>query len=131
VCGLITSVCVQHTCCGAFSRGYEVELVHDCTGDRTIERHEQAMALYGGYMYGVTDTRVLKEELRYEGALGELAGHSPSSKEPRAPAATADARITVAPKGPLMPIATVAVRIAAAGLLLMAVSKLIRHTTSK
>ena len=81
---------MQHTAHGLFARGYIVELVHDCCGDRSIERHEQAIALYGNYMYRVTDTKVLKDELQYAGPLGEGAGHSPSSKDPTTVQRTAE-----------------------------------------
>jgi nicotinamidase-related amidase len=60
--GLITSVCVQHTAHGAFARGYQVQLVEDCCGDRSVERHHQAIALYGNYMYGLTDSASLAAE---------------------------------------------------------------------
>lgn len=51
VCGLITSVCVQHSAFGVFEAGYRTLLVEDSCGDRGRARHEAALALYGGYMY--------------------------------------------------------------------------------
>jgi len=51
VCGLVTSACVQHTTHGAFARGYRPVLFEDCCGDRSLERHNAALSLYGGYMY--------------------------------------------------------------------------------
>lgn len=51
VCGLITSVCVQHSAFGVFEAGYRTLLVEDACGDRGRARHEAALALYGGYMY--------------------------------------------------------------------------------
>lgn len=51
VCGLITSVCVQHSAFGVFEAGYRTILVKDACGDRGKARHEAALALYGGYMY--------------------------------------------------------------------------------
>ena len=68
VAGLVTSACVQHTAHGAFARGYEVELVQDCCGDRTVEQHQGALRLYGGYMYRVTDSRALAAQLSGAGA---------------------------------------------------------------
>jgi hypothetical protein len=38
VCGLVTTACVLMTVHGAFVEGYDVSLVHDCCGDRTLER---------------------------------------------------------------------------------------------
>lgn len=51
VCGLITSVCVQHSAFGVFEAGYRTLLVQDACADRGRARHEAALALYGGYMY--------------------------------------------------------------------------------
>ena len=54
--GLLTSVCVQATACSAFVRGYRLELVEDCCGDRSMERHQAALLLYGNYMYKVVSS---------------------------------------------------------------------------
>lgn len=51
VCGLITSVCVQHSAFGIFEAGYRTLLVTDACADRGRPRHEAALALYGDYMY--------------------------------------------------------------------------------
>jgi len=51
VCGLITSVCVQHSAFGVFEAGYRTLLVTDACADRSRARHEAALALYGDYMY--------------------------------------------------------------------------------
>jgi hypothetical protein len=51
VCGLITSVCVQHSAFGVFEAGYRTLLVTDACADRGRARHEAALALYGEYMY--------------------------------------------------------------------------------
>jgi nicotinamidase-related amidase len=51
VCGLITSVCVQHSAFGIFEAGYRTILVTDACADRGKARHEAALALYGDYMY--------------------------------------------------------------------------------
>jgi nicotinamidase-related amidase len=51
VCGLITSVCVQHSAFGIFEAGYRTLLVTDACADRGRARHEAALALYGDYMY--------------------------------------------------------------------------------
>lgn len=56
VCGLITSVCVQHTVFGAFNAGFRVAVAEDACGDRSVERHKAAISLYGGYMYEVVQT---------------------------------------------------------------------------
>ena len=60
--GLLTSVCVQATISSAFSRGYKVDLIEDCCGDRSIERHEAALLLYGNYMYRVLTTNDIMSE---------------------------------------------------------------------
>ena len=52
-CGLITSVCVQHTAYGVFDAGFKTLLVADACADRGRARHEAALSLYGGYMYHV------------------------------------------------------------------------------
>ena len=49
--GLVTSACVLMTAHGAFSRGYDVSVVEDCSGDRSVERHETCLDTYGGYMF--------------------------------------------------------------------------------
>jgi nicotinamidase-related amidase len=51
VCGLITSVCVQHSAFGIFEAGYRTLLVTDACADRGRARHDAALALYGDYMY--------------------------------------------------------------------------------
>ena len=51
VCGLITSVCVQHCVFGAFNAGFRVAVAHDACGDRSRARHEAALELYADYMY--------------------------------------------------------------------------------
>ena len=57
ICGLITSVCVQATAFGFFTRGYQIDLVRDCCGDRSLERHRAALMLYGNYMYRVISSK--------------------------------------------------------------------------
>lgn len=59
VCGLITSVCVQHSAFGVFEAGYRTLLVHDACGDRGKARHEAALALYGDYMYELISSKEL------------------------------------------------------------------------
>jgi nicotinamidase-related amidase len=49
--GLVTSACVLMTAHGAFSRGFNVSVVEDCSGDRSVERHEACLDTYGGYMF--------------------------------------------------------------------------------
>lgn len=63
VCGLITSVCVQHSAFGVFEAGYRTILVTDACADRGRERHEAALALYGDYMYELRSVDSLKVEL--------------------------------------------------------------------
>ena len=63
VCGLITSVCVQHSAFGVFEAGYRTILVTDACADRGRERHEAALALYGDYMYELRSVKSLKLEL--------------------------------------------------------------------
>ena len=65
-CGLITSACVQHTVHGAFARGYCPVLFEDCCGDRSVEIHDAALGLYGGYMYTVATTKQLEQSLARE-----------------------------------------------------------------
>eukprot|EP00573_Skeletonema_grethae_P005050 CAMPEP_0201693644 /NCGR_PEP_ID=MMETSP0578-20130828/6176_1 /ASSEMBLY_ACC=CAM_ASM_000663 /TAXON_ID=267565 /ORGANISM="Skeletonema grethea, Strain CCMP 1804" /LENGTH=340 /DNA_ID=CAMNT_0048179209 /DNA_START=181 /DNA_END=1203 /DNA_ORIENTATION=+ len=63
VCGLITSVCVQHSAFGVFEAGYRTILVTDACADRGRERHEAALALYGDYMYELRSVESLRLEL--------------------------------------------------------------------
>jgi nicotinamidase-related amidase len=63
VCGLITSVCVQHSAFGVFEAGYRTLLVEDACGDRGRARHEAALALYGGYMYELITSKDLDTDL--------------------------------------------------------------------
>ena len=62
VCGLITSVCVQHSAFSVFEAGYRTLLVEDCCGDRGMARHKAAIALYGNYMYEITTSTTLDDE---------------------------------------------------------------------
>ena len=62
VCGLITSVCVQHSAFGVFEAGYRTLLVEDACADRGMARHQAAIALYGNYMYEVTTSKSLEDE---------------------------------------------------------------------
>lgn len=61
VCGLITSVCVQHTAYSIFDAGFRTLLVEDACGDRGRARHEAALALYGDYMYEVISADSLSD----------------------------------------------------------------------
>lgn len=49
--GLITSCCVLLTGSSAFTRGYKVHLLKDCCADRTQEKHNTIIDIYGKYMY--------------------------------------------------------------------------------
>jgi nicotinamidase-related amidase len=60
VCGLITSVCVQHSAFGVFEAGYRTLLVTDACADRGRARHDAALALYGDYMYELVTSRDLR-----------------------------------------------------------------------
>ena len=62
VCGLITSVCVQHSAFGIFEAGYRTLLVTDACADRGKARHEAALALYGDYMYELITSDDLEKE---------------------------------------------------------------------
>lgn len=62
VCGLITSVCVQHSAFSVFEAGYRTLLVEDACGDRGMARHKAALALYGNYMYEITSSDELADE---------------------------------------------------------------------
>jgi nicotinamidase-related amidase len=63
VCGLLTSVCVQHSAFSVFEAGYRTLLVEDACGDRGIDRHRAAISLYGNYMYELVDSVTLHDEL--------------------------------------------------------------------
>jgi nicotinamidase-related amidase len=62
VCGLITSVCVQHSAFGIFEAGYRTLLVTDACADRGRARHEAALALYGDYMYELVTSNDLESK---------------------------------------------------------------------
>ena len=64
VCGLITSVCVQHSAFGIFEAGFRTILVTDACADRGRARHEAALALYGDYMYELQTVESVREELK-------------------------------------------------------------------
>jgi nicotinamidase-related amidase len=64
VCGLITSVCVQHSAFGIFEAGHRTILVTDACADRGKARHEAALALYGDYMYELRTVASVKQELK-------------------------------------------------------------------
>ena len=51
VCGLLTSVCVLFTAQSAFACGLGVMLYEPACGDRTIERHNESLEHYSGYLY--------------------------------------------------------------------------------
>ena len=51
LCGLITSVCVQHSAYGMFENGFNVIVVEDACADRGRDRHNAAMLLYSDYLY--------------------------------------------------------------------------------
>jgi len=61
VCGLITSVCVQHSAFGIFEAGFRTLLVTDACADRGRARHDAALALYGDYMYELMTSHDLED----------------------------------------------------------------------
>jgi nicotinamidase-related amidase len=61
VCGLITSVCVQHSAFGIFEAGFRTLLVKDACADRGRARHDAALALYGDYMYELVTSHSLSD----------------------------------------------------------------------
>lgn len=65
VCGLITSICVQHSAFAIFEAGFRTLLVSDACGDRGRERHDAALALYGNYMYEVVTSDELVNETHW------------------------------------------------------------------
>lgn len=64
VCGLITSVCVQHCVFGAFNAGFRVAVAQDACADRTRSRHEAALELYGNYVYELTSSKDIVRRMR-------------------------------------------------------------------
>ena len=62
VCGLITSVCVQHSAFSIFEAGFRTLLVTDASADRGKARHDAALALYGDYMYELITSNDLKDK---------------------------------------------------------------------
>jgi hypothetical protein len=66
MCGLITSVCVQHSAFGVFEAGYRTKLVKDACGDRgaSRSRHEPALSLYSDDMYELRTMDSLEVELK-------------------------------------------------------------------
>lgn len=69
VCGLITSVCVQHSAFGIFEAGFRTILVTDACADRGRARHEAALALYGDYMYELRSVASVQQELKVGGSV--------------------------------------------------------------
>jgi len=63
VCGLITSVCVQHSAFGLFEAGFRTSVLHEACADRGRARHDAALALYGDYMYDLLTTHDLASTL--------------------------------------------------------------------
>ncbi len=72
VCGLITSVCVQHSAFGIFEAGFRTILVTDACADRGKARHDAALALYGDYMYELQTVESVKAELHMEAIVSEV-----------------------------------------------------------
>ena len=53
VCGLVTSVCVLFSTQSAFARGFRVRLYESGCGDRTREKHDSTIKMYGNYCFEV------------------------------------------------------------------------------
>mmetsp|Transcript_19639 Transcript_19639/g.56270 ORF Transcript_19639/g.56270 Transcript_19639/m.56270 type:complete len:261 (+) Transcript_19639:85-867(+) len=68
LCGLITSICVQHSAFGLFEAGFRTAVVEDACADRSKERHDAAIFLYGGYMYEVVSSGQLLDSEVHIGA---------------------------------------------------------------
>ncbi len=62
VCGVLTDQCVESAVRDACDLGYLVSLPEDACATMTPERHEQSLAMYGGYCR-VTSSTALVEEL--------------------------------------------------------------------
>ena len=56
IAGLLTSICVLCTANAAFVRGYRVEVIEDCCGDRAIDRHIYSLKNHGNYIYKTVNT---------------------------------------------------------------------------
>ena len=72
VCGLITSVCVQHSAFGVFEAGFRTILVTDACADRGKERHKAALALYGDYMYELRNVQSLYAEFKNDSICASI-----------------------------------------------------------
>ena len=82
VCGLITSVCVQHSAFGVFEAGYRTLLVQDACADRGRARHEAALALYADYMYTtVTSDQLPQLFVANDAASAQVHTNSPVGKD--------------------------------------------------
>ena len=46
---------MQHTAFGLFESGFSIKIVEAACADRGRDRHEKALALYGGYMYELVE----------------------------------------------------------------------------
>eukprot|EP01130_Rhizamoeba_saxonica_P017627 TRINITY_DN8585_c0_g1_i1.p1 TRINITY_DN8585_c0_g1~~TRINITY_DN8585_c0_g1_i1.p1 ORF type:complete len:184 (-),score=30.82 TRINITY_DN8585_c0_g1_i1:123-674(-) len=55
--GLITSACVLNTAFGAYFEGYRVSLIEDCCGDRSVERHNSIISIYGEYTFSIVNSK--------------------------------------------------------------------------
>ncbi len=81
VCGLITSVCVQHSAFGVFEAGFRTILVEDACADRGRARHDAALALYGDYMYELQTVQSVKTELEMTSVVYKMMSKSFGVKE--------------------------------------------------
>ncbi len=46
-CGCVGNILTSQSLAGAFMRGYKTVVVEDCCGDRTVEKHDNTMGIYG------------------------------------------------------------------------------------
>eukprot|EP00956_Cyclotella_meneghiniana_P009728 scaffold13468_cov66-Cyclotella_meneghiniana.AAC.5 len=79
VCGLITSVCVQYSAFGVFEAGFRTILVTDACADHGKERQKAALALYGDYMYELSNVQSLYAEFKTDSICASI---SPTTGEP-------------------------------------------------
>jgi nicotinamidase-related amidase len=55
VCGLLTSVCVLFSVQSAFARGFRCTMFTPACGDRSLDRHNNTIAMYSNYIFTVKE----------------------------------------------------------------------------
>ena len=58
-CGVLTKACVMFSANSAFLRGYEVYVLEDCCGDRSVTEHKAVLNLYDQYHIKVINSNNL------------------------------------------------------------------------